>query len=201
MATDRNRKLVTHERILEAAFEQFARYGFADATVRRIAKHAGVSHAAVHWHFGNKASVYAETVRIAGERFVEAIRGTALADAPFREVAVVWIRHLTDDAPTARLLRSLGTDHRHPTVERTTRSVNGVFRDFWRDWLREHHLRGLRGSDADLTDLAHAIVATLAGMAVVKFHDEPEPPLTSLATLAQLLEHPKPDDRALAATT
>ena len=188
MATN-HRKLVTRERILEAAIEQFARHGFADATVRRIAKHADVSHAAIHWHFGNKASVYAETVRIAGERFVEAIRETALVDAPFLEAATAWIRHLADDAPIACLLRSLGADQRDPNVEKTTRSVNGVFRDFWRDWLREHPLRGLLGSDADLADLARAIVATLAGMAVVKFHDEPEPPLTSLATLVQLLEH------------
>lgn len=182
-------KIATRERILEAAMDEFARYGFAQTTVRSIAKRASISHAAIHWHFGSKSTVYAETVRLAGGRFIQAVRRSGQADLSFPDAATAWIRHLKDDTPTARLLRSLGADHRHPTVEETAKSVNSAFRDFWQDWLREH-LRGHRKPDADVTDLAQVIVATLTGMAILQFHGEPKPSLVSLIGLVRLIEHP-----------
>ena len=182
------RKLVTQARILEAAFEQFAQRGFAAATVRHIATHAGVSHSAIYWHFGSKSGVYAESVRIAGERFLETLP-VSTPDVPFRETAGAWIRHLADDAAIARLLRSLGADHRHPTVDTAAKSVNAAFRDFWRAWIRARHPVGLPVPEHESDRLAHAIVATLTGMALVKFDDDPEPPLTSLAMPSQLVEH------------
>lgn len=187
VAKDR-RKLVTRARILEAAFEQFAQHGFAAATVRHIATDAGVSHPAIYWHFGSKSGVYAEAVRIAGERFLETLPKST-PDVPFCETATAWIRHLAEDAPIARLLRSLGADHRHPTVDTAAKSVNTAFRDFWRAWIRARDPAALPPLETESDRLAHAIVATLTGMALVKFDDDPEPPLTSLAMLSQLVEH------------
>ena len=189
-------KHLTRERILNAAYEEFAQHGFHYVTVRDIATCAGTSHAAVHWHFGSKSGVYAETVRIASERFVEIIRGSTPVDLSFRAAAAAWVHHLADDTRIARLLRSLGADHRHPAVDETAKSVNRTFRDFWRGWLRDHHPLGLESSEADPTDLAHAIVAALAGIALVKFHGDPKPPITSLATLGRLIEGRCADDRS-----
>ena len=183
-------KLATRERILEAAVDQFARHGFAHATVRHIAEHAGYSHAAVHWHFGSKSTVYAEAAKIAADRFIEAMRRSNLVDLPFPDAANTWIRQLANDTPVSWLLRSLAADHRHPAVEETAKSVNGVFRDFWQDWLRDCHPLDCRESRAEPADLAHAIVATLTGMAVVKLHGEQKPPLVSLVALARLIENP-----------
>lgn len=182
-------KSATRERILGAAADQFARYGFAHATVRHIANQAGVSHATIHWHFGSKSTVYGEAVRTAGERFMETVRESGLAALPFLDAANAWIRQLAEDTPVACLLRSLAADHGHPTVEETAKSVNGVFCDFWRDWLREHHLQDRRQS-AVATDLAQAIVAALAGMAVVRFHGEPQPAVASLIALVRLIDRP-----------
>ena len=169
--------------------DQFARHGFAYATVRHIAEHAGFSHAAVHWHFGSKSTIYAEAVKVAAERFIETMRRSNLIDLPFQDAAKTWIRQLAKDSPSSRLLRSLGADHHHPTIEETAKFVNGGFRDFWQDWLRGRHLLDRVEFRADPTGLAHAIVATLAGMALVKFHGEPKPPLASLIALARLIEH------------
>lgn len=188
---DANRdKSATRDRILEAAIAQFAQHRFAYATMRGIARHAGTSHAAVHWHFGTKATVYAETVRSAGERFIEAIRGSGLADLPFPDAANAWIDQLDDDTPVSRLLRSLSSDHQHPTVEEAAKYVNGVFRDFWQDWLRDHRLHDGRGAACATTDIARAIVATLAGMTMVRFHAEPKPALVSLIALVRLIDRP-----------
>ena len=169
--------------------DQFARHGFAHATVRRIAKRADIAHSTVHWHFGSKSAVYAETVRIAGERFIESAQESDLAALPFREAANAWIRQLAERTPAARLLRSLGTHHGHPAVEETAKSVNAAFREFWREWLHDHHLRD-QPQSAVATDLAQAIVAALAGLAVMRFHGEPQPAVASLIALVRLIDRP-----------
>lgn len=69
MAKD-DRKVVTHERILNAAVNEFARHGFADASVDMIARRAQVAHGTVFAHFGRKADVFAAAARLAGEQFV-----------------------------------------------------------------------------------------------------------------------------------
>ncbi len=44
----------THEEILNAAEELFARHGIAATSLRAIVKQAGVNVAAIHYHFGSK---------------------------------------------------------------------------------------------------------------------------------------------------
>ena len=51
------------ERILEAAGEIFAEYGFRGATVRRICERAKVNVAAINYYFGGKEKLYAEVLR------------------------------------------------------------------------------------------------------------------------------------------
>ena len=53
----------TRGRILEAAAQVFAEYGFERATVREIVYRAGTNLAAVNYHFGDKASLYEEALR------------------------------------------------------------------------------------------------------------------------------------------
>lgn len=181
MAKD-DRKVVTRERILNAAFEQFARHGFERASVAAIATHAGVAHGTVFWHFGHKPAVYAATLRIAGQRFLYAVHHVHDANAPFKKTAENWIGHLQSNSPISRLLRTLGSDHHHQVVAEAIAEVNSRFADFWRDWL-DGRPRNESGPDA--TILAHTIVATLAGMAIVRFEGEfaSGPSLDALAHL------------------
>jgi AcrR family transcriptional regulator len=56
----------TQARLLEAAGEVFAEYGFKAATVRKILQRAGVSNiAAINYYFGDKEALYAEAVKVA----------------------------------------------------------------------------------------------------------------------------------------
>src|SRR5690606_64171 len=48
----------TKVKILEVATELFARHGFEGASIREIAREAGVNLAAVNYHFQNKQSLY-----------------------------------------------------------------------------------------------------------------------------------------------
>ena len=53
----------TREKLLDAAQQVFAEFGFYDATVRQICKLAGVNLALVNYHFGNKLQLYIEVIR------------------------------------------------------------------------------------------------------------------------------------------
>jgi len=53
----------TKERILGAAEDLFAQYGFAGTSLRQVTQHADVNIAAVNYHFGSKENLVAEVFR------------------------------------------------------------------------------------------------------------------------------------------
>ena len=54
----------TRWRLLQAATEVFAEVGYRAATTREIARRAGVNLASIHYHFGDKATLYREVFRL-----------------------------------------------------------------------------------------------------------------------------------------
>src|SRR5689334_11704882 len=64
MRLDRNQQ-ATRQRLLEAAGETFARFGYRAATVREICRRAGTNIASINYHFGDKERLYAEVVQYA----------------------------------------------------------------------------------------------------------------------------------------
>ena len=63
-------KAATQDRILQAAMALFMRRGYAQTSVTQIAKKAGVSRAAVFWHFSDKDTLF----RAAAKQFVGPFR-------------------------------------------------------------------------------------------------------------------------------
>jgi AcrR family transcriptional regulator len=80
-------KAATQDRILQAAMALFMRRGYARTSVTQIAKKAGVSRAAVFWHFSDKDSLF----RAAAKQFV----------VPFREGLARRLNHLE---PSKRII-------------------------------------------------------------------------------------------------
>jgi AcrR family transcriptional regulator len=61
----------TKYRILEAAGEVFAEFGFQKATIRKICKRAGVNLASINYHFGEKEKLYFEVLEYGHEASME----------------------------------------------------------------------------------------------------------------------------------
>ena len=51
-------KTFSHEKIIRAATEEFAEYGYDKASMRRIGKRCGLTAAALYRHFDSKEAMY-----------------------------------------------------------------------------------------------------------------------------------------------
>lgn len=96
----------TRERLLAATVEHVAATGIAGLSLRDLATAIGTSHRMLVYHFGSKAGLLAEVVRVVeeGQRAqIEAIARTPDA-SPYTDVAAMW-EHWRDPAmqPLERL--------------------------------------------------------------------------------------------------
>ncbi len=111
------------ERILEAARGQFAERGYDKASVRGIAKAAGVDPALVHHYFGTKDEVFAAAIEVSFEPalVVPAIVGgprEAIGERLARFFIGVW-ENPVSRAPLLAIVRSALTHEAAAKVLRT----------------------------------------------------------------------------------
>jgi len=66
----------THEEILNSAKAEFLEYGFADASLRRIAANAGVTTGALYRHFRDKDALFNALVAPVYNQFLEQYRAS-----------------------------------------------------------------------------------------------------------------------------
>ncbi len=78
---DRQRQ-ETRARILQAALDLFAERGYEGASVRDIAKRAGVTHGMIKYHFEDKDRLWRAAVSFLFSRMAEEIEVTPPADSP-----------------------------------------------------------------------------------------------------------------------
>ena len=64
-------KTINHEKIVDAAFQEFLTYGFKEASMRRIAKECGMSASGLYRHFPRKEDMFSSLVCSAYDGFVE----------------------------------------------------------------------------------------------------------------------------------
>jgi AcrR family transcriptional regulator len=112
----------TRDAILEAARGEFAQHGYDRATIRNVARGAGVDPALVHYFFGTKTELFAAAMQLpinpaelvqallAGERDLigERLVGTFLSvwdHAANRDVFIGLIRSAVTDERAAAMLR------------------------------------------------------------------------------------------------
>lgn len=81
------------ERIVDAAVDEFAEFGYDAATMRGIAARAGVDSALVHHYFGTKADLFSETV---GAPLRPDVDIPAMLDAPREHLGESIVRYVLE---------------------------------------------------------------------------------------------------------
>lgn len=152
------RRAVTAARILEAARAEFGERGEGQATVRGIARRAGVDPSLVLQHYGSKQALFSLAVRPA----------TDLApDEVPAHLAEVLAARLHDLPPATRaLMRSM----------LTSPEAAAVMRDYLQE-RTENLARTMGGEDAELR--AAIIVSSILGVTIAR-HFLELPPLVEV---------------------
>ncbi len=89
-------KSQSHLRIVEAAKAEFLEYGFADASLRRVAAEGGVQVGGLYKHFANKEEMFAALVEPVIEGFLEfvyGIEGNYLEELEHPDLDHMWDAH------------------------------------------------------------------------------------------------------------
>jgi len=161
----------TRDRLIDAAIEVFAEEGYHHASTREICRRAGVNPAAIHYHFGDKASLYRAVFRSGGAEPA----GEARAAAPRRtagrhEALVALYRFLLAPLAGSELHQQLIRLYAREEIE-----PSGVLGDTASQAILPRHRRltallahelGLDKVDVELERLALSLV----GMGAMFYH-------------------------------
>lgn len=150
---------LTRERLLEAALEVFASKGYEGASTREICRLGGCNVAAIHYHFGDKASLYRAVFRIP-ETLQRLPVELDEPNAPVERALAAFYRHLMSFIVAPQQVQWLRL-----LFMREELRPSGVL-DEPRDTNRRMHLQmldflcratGARAADAALHQLAFSI--------------------------------------------
>ena len=98
-----------HERILEAAQQEFLTWGFADASMRRIAVAAGMSAAGLYKHFSSKEEMFAALVEPAFQELMSLYRREEASELEALQEGVITQKW--EEGGDARLAMACIYDH------------------------------------------------------------------------------------------
>ena len=102
----------TREQLLNAALVCFRRQGYSATTLDDIARQAGTTRGAIHWHFGNKVELFNTLVRERYERaaaiFSEVGKlGEASPVQQLRQLLIHWLSYVEENEDFRALLELL----------------------------------------------------------------------------------------------
>lgn len=154
-------------RIRSEAFSLFGRYGYDGVSMGAVARVAGVTKAALYWHYQGKEALYTDCVRhlavLFGEHVFDRMRaepdpaerlmlifeglGTLLADERVRQgVAGFWLEPSTADVAEARAVQARFEDASARTIA---------------DAITEAVDAGSLSLNIPVEDMAQAVIATM----------------------------------------
>ena len=161
----------TRWRLLQAASEVFAEVGYRAATTREIARRAEVNLASIHYHFGDKASLYRAVFQLPFLNECNTFAAVDVANVPLRDaLQALYSWMFPPAAEEDPMLRQFMRLH-----AREEGDPSGVLGDLMVQALAPNHERllallcrelGLAAPDDDVQRLAFS----LFGLATVYHH-------------------------------
>jgi AcrR family transcriptional regulator len=156
------------DRLLRAAADVFAEYGYEGTRVAEIAKAAGVSNAALYVHFGSKAELLVEALRQRGPRLLSDVLH-ADPDRPIGEALIAAGRRLParPDSRRSLIVEALVAARRDPDVARLMRAHLGEREAWLADLVRAGQLAGELDEALAPDAVAHFCLLLAMGSALV----------------------------------
>jgi AcrR family transcriptional regulator len=143
----------TREKILEAARQLFNERGYEGATVRDIARAAGMSTGAVFASFADKAELFDEIVaadyRAVADQMAEAVCEAATVDEALLALFGAAYRAHMNQLPLVRAAMSVGWTRDPSTSQRSREALKPIVR-LLRDALQKGADSGELASDTDI---------------------------------------------------
>jgi AcrR family transcriptional regulator len=150
--------------ILDAARRQFAEQGYEGATMRAIARDAGVDPALVSYYFGSKSSLFVESLRLPVNPADAIAAVLAEGTEGLGERLVTRFLQVWDNPASGEPIIS---------VLRSAASRPELLRQFVERQIVPRFAAGLEGSDTELR--ATAIASQMLGLALVRYVLRVEP--------------------------
>jgi len=117
-STPRLKSEETGRKILDAALQLFRRQGFDAATMRDIAREAGVATGAAYYYYDSKDAIVMDFYRRASAemqpQIEAALQGVTGLERRLRELIEVKLTHFAPNRSVLRALLRNGADPRHP---------------------------------------------------------------------------------------
>ncbi|MBO0455443.1 TetR family transcriptional regulator [Enterococcus hulanensis] len=142
--------LITKQRLLETAFQNFYEVGFENTSLDKISKDANVSRGAAYWHFKNKSEIFGEVVRMTIEKIKAEKREIMLSEELSFEEKVVRILVVPSKNQTGfkfmqQSLKTLEVYPEFTELLENFRETRARLYDFFLEGLRKE---GLNENDA-----------------------------------------------------
>lgn len=156
------------DRLLRAAADVFAEYGYDGTRVAEIAKAAGVSNAALYSHFGSKAELLVQALRERGPRLLADVLA-AEPDRPVGDVLLAAGQRLPQrrDGPRPLIVEAMVAARRDRKVARLMKAHLGEREAWLADLVRAGQLSGELDPTVSPHAVAHFCVLLAMGSALV----------------------------------
>jgi AcrR family transcriptional regulator len=170
---------ITRERLLDAALESFHTKGYSATTLDDIARQAGITRGAIHWHFGSKAELFNTVIR---ERYMQAGANFAaiLAEGGtplqlLRQILIKWLTYVEEDSKFRMMLEMLmlKTEVSAELAEgmQEKRQSNRFMIGFFADLIRKGIDSGELRADVNPEIVAIAALGTVNGVTSIWLTD------------------------------
>jgi len=180
----------TRNEIRQIAFRLFGRHGYDGVSMKTVADAAGITKAALYWHYDSKDELYVECLSVLqalyrqyvfmpmestgnpGDRMLRVFTGMTelLADDRIREgVAGYWLETSTTDLPVAREVQQIFEREASGYIAAT---------------LREGVEIGIFDFEQPIEDLADTVISLMEAVVLPMRQHGPEQTLRLAASLA-----------------
>jgi AcrR family transcriptional regulator len=176
----------TRERLLTAAWRQFATYPYEDVRLSEIAAEAEVTAQTLHTNFGSKEQLFT-AVALRWGRKEMARRDQAPVGEVREAIKILFDRY---EANGNTVLRMLSEEERIPAVRRITDAGRAYHRD-WAARTFQPLLHGLRGRSRERRLAAIVITTDLLAWKLLR-HDMQLQRPEAERTVVEMIEGPRP---------